>query len=502
MLIPIGHERSSARRWPVVTLALIIINISVFLATHGTIEEQSSQLGEVKAHLLMLAAMHPGLNLPPDAQQFVESFRAHNPGLWKQIQHPNRDIADAWDARVRMMEDTQELQEEMDQLTTKYAQLAATSLTEQYAFVPLHPRPFTYVTANFLHGGWLHLIGNLWFLWLAGFILEDSWGRILYTLFYFVSGAAALQVHAWLNPGSMTPALGASGAVAALMGAFLVRFPKIRIEMAWLVGLLYLRVYRFKAPAYWLLPIWLLMEVFYGSLFGQVTGVAHWAHVGGFLFGVVAAGAVHYSGLESRIDKAIEGETTLESSPAIVHASELMDRNQVDQAIAALQQHIAEDPNSIDACMLLQQAYSRKEDLPAYHEITAKVCSLHLKAHQPDAAWENYEELIRSGGGMIPVALWFELCRVAEQQQNFERALGEYQSLAAAYPSERQSLSAQLAAARICLKRLNRPQEALKFYEAAAASRIPHLDWEAAIEAGIREAKAALTPASAVGTHA
>src|SRR5258708_25209248 len=93
------------------------------------------------------------------------------------------------------------------------------------------------------------------------------------------------MVHAWANPGSITPSLGASGAVAGLMGAFLVRFPKMKIEMMWFWWFLFrIRVYRFKAAAYWLLPAWLLIEIFNGTLFGQSSGVAHWAHVGGVVF--------------------------------------------------------------------------------------------------------------------------------------------------------------------------------------------------------------------------
>ena len=87
-----------------------------------------------------------------------------------------------------------------------------------------------YETANFLHGGWIHLIGNMWFLWLAGFILEDTWGRVIYSIFYLVAGAAALRFYAWCSQGSFIPLVGASGAVAALMGAFLIRFPKLKIE--------------------------------------------------------------------------------------------------------------------------------------------------------------------------------------------------------------------------------------------------------------------------------
>ena len=93
----------------------------------------------------------------------------------------------------------------------------------------------------------------------------------------------------------------------------------------------------------------------------------------------------------------------------------------------------------------------------------------------------------------MPAATWLDLCRAAENMQNLDRALSEYQKLAAAYPSEKQSLLAQIGAAKICLKQ-NRQQEALNFYEAAKNSAIPHLDWEQTIEAGIRTAKASLAP--------
>jgi tetratricopeptide (TPR) repeat protein len=108
-------------------------------------------------------------------------------------------------------------------------------------------------------------------------------------------------------------------------------------------------------------------------------------------------------------------------------------------------------------------------------------------------AWQDYEDFLNTGGGKMPAVTWLELCRVAENMQNFDRALSEYQKLAAAYPSEKQSLLAQIGAAKICLK-LNRAQEAVNFYEAAKNSAIPHLDWEQTIEAGLRAAKAALTP--------
>jgi len=128
------------------------------------------------------------------------------------LQNPNREVADSWDAGIRMRDDSSDFQSEMDTLTGQFEQMEQTSILDQYAFVPGQPKPISYLTANFLHGGWLHLIGNMWFLWLAGFILEDTWGRLIYPSFYLLAGAFAMMVHSWSNPGSMVATLGASGA--------------------------------------------------------------------------------------------------------------------------------------------------------------------------------------------------------------------------------------------------------------------------------------------------
>jgi membrane associated rhomboid family serine protease len=494
MLIPIRHENMSARRWPVVTLALIAINIVVFLATHDALTRQAPEMGKVKAHILILAATHPELKLAPEEQQLVSSFKERYPSEWAKVQDPNHKIIDAWDARMRLVEEQSQLQQEMDSLAEQYGQLATASLAEQYAFVPAHPKPIAYLTANFLHEGWLHLIGNMWFLWLAGFVLEDAWGRAVYSIFYLVAGAAALQFHAWTNVGSIVPTLGASGAVAALMGAFLVSFPKMKIKMMWIFMF---RRYTFHAPAYTLLPLWLLMEVFYGSLFGRTSSTAHWAHVGGFLFGAVAAFALRYSGVEHKMNQAIEDEVSWQNDPEIVQASEMVHNGQLDQALPVLKDYLVKKPDSVDACSLLREIHWRKGDVPAYLATTEQLCKLHLQARQPQAAWQDYEEFLQQGGDKLPAQTWLELCRVPEEEGSFERALQEYERLATAYPAERQSLTAHLGAAKIYLKRLNRPQDALRVYELVTRSPIPHLDLEPNIQSGEREARAALAAPAA-----
>ena len=499
MLIPIKHENMSARRWPVVTLALIAINVAVFLFTLSAIDDEAPQLGEVKTHILILAALHPELKMQAESQHLVDGFKQSHPEQWQQVQNPNHDVIDAYDAKLRMTENPSNLQEEMDSLNAQLVKLSSSSIIEQYAFIPAQPRPISYLTANFLHGGWLHLIGNMWFLWLAGFVLEDVWGRWLYSVFYLIAGAAALQFWAWSNPGSITPTLGASGAVAALMGAFLVRFPKMKIEMAWLFMF---KLYRFKAASYWLLPLWLFVEIFYGSLSGSSGRVAHWAHVGGFLFGALAAVAIQHSGLEQKANQAIEGKVGWTNDAELEQASGMMEHGQVGEALIILSNYVTAKPNSLDAWNLLRQIHTRQNNTKDYLEATAKTCALHLRAHEIEAAFQDYAEFVDSGGSKLPALAWLELCKGAEEMQDFERAFTEYQHLAQVYPADRQALTAQLSAARLCLKRLSRPQDALALYQAAAASPIPHLDWEQHIQAGIKDAKTAMASGKAAAAGA
>src|SRR5207245_11763901 len=175
---------------------------------------------------------------------------------------------------------------------------------------------------------------------------------------------------------------------------------------------------RFKAYAFWLVPLWLLMEVFYGSLFGQASGVAHWAHVGGFIFGALAALVIGRTGLEHKANAAIEEKISWTADPAIVQGTELMEQGKLDEAIAILQKHAAAKPEAMDAYSLLHQLHWRKNDLPSYYQPTIKLCQLHLKAQEGEADWQNYMEYTRAGGDCITAPTSLGLCRNIVVLQN------------------------------------------------------------------------------------
>lgn len=144
-------------------------------------------------------------------------------------------------------------------------------------------------TGMFMHAGLAHLAGNMLYLWIFGDNVEDSMGPILYLAFYLVGGAIASLTHILTNPTSQVPTVGASGAIAAVLGAYLVLFPRSRVATLIPLGI-FLRVT--MVPAVLVLGFWFVLQLFSGvlSLGGpDVGGVAFWAHVGGFVAGVVMA---------------------------------------------------------------------------------------------------------------------------------------------------------------------------------------------------------------------
>jgi rhomboid family protein len=146
------------------------------------------------------------------------------------------------------------------------------------------PSWFTPLTSMFMHGGWFHLIGNMWFLWVFGNNVEDSMGHFRYLTFYILCGVAAAAAQTLVNPSSAIPMVGASGAISGVMGAYIVLYPKVRVHMLIFLGIFITRI---VVPAYLMLGYWFLLQIVGGGLAQGEGGVAFWAHAGGFVAGAL-----------------------------------------------------------------------------------------------------------------------------------------------------------------------------------------------------------------------
>ncbi|MGA8224667.1 MAG: rhomboid family intramembrane serine protease [Candidatus Acidiferrales bacterium] len=493
MIIPIAHEDQRGRRWPYVTIVIIAMNLGIFLFTHSRMEEEQKETSRVYLHVWALGARYPDAVLTPDETALVDAVKREHPGAYAELQLPNRQAFDAWDAEMLSGNWSDvEVNAQVAVLETQLEQDHRDSIAWNYAFHPYHPTAISYITANFLHGGWLHIIFNMWFLWLAGTVLEDAWGRVVYPIFYLICGALAMAIHGGIFRGSFTHVVGASGAIAGLMGGFLARFPKTKIRLAWFVVF---RFFKFSVPAYIILPLWLAIQVFWGIWSRSSGGVAYWVHVGGFAFGMVGAVILKYSGIEHSLDQAIEAKVSWTADAPIVRATELLGENHAGEAISELQKHVKDKPDSVDAHELLLKAQEKVSDTAGQKETLANLCRLYVSAGDPDTAWNYYVQFTNLGGDRLPRGVWLELCRYQESQQNWDRAVSEYENFAKANSKERASVPALVSAARICQSKLFRVADAERLYKAAAASPVPHTDVEGAIQDGLKQC-AALVPSA------
>ena len=143
---------------------------------------------------------------------------------------------------------------------------------------------FTPLTAMFMHGGWMHIIGNMWFLWIFGNNVEDAMGPVRFIVFYLLCGLAAAAFQVAADPASPLPMVGASGAIGGVMGAYVLLYPRVHVHMLFI---LIIYVTTFAVPAYLMLGYWFLVQLLSGfATYGsQGGGVAFWAHIGGFVAG-------------------------------------------------------------------------------------------------------------------------------------------------------------------------------------------------------------------------
>lgn len=230
MLIPIAHEDQRVARLPWVTILLVAANVVAFLLTLPLVQEHAAKTRQRAQEIVRFAVEHPYLQLPEELAHLV-------PAMPPPPNKPAETIADE--------------QARLDRLWSDLKATTSASVYRTYGYIPTEPHPLALFTSMFMHAGWLHLLGNMLFLWLSGGSLEDRWGRVFFLILYLVSGVVATLIHAAMTPHSHIPLVGASGAIAGLMGAFLVRLATTRIRF-----LYWIFIFRgtFEAPAYVMLP--------------------------------------------------------------------------------------------------------------------------------------------------------------------------------------------------------------------------------------------------------
>jgi membrane associated rhomboid family serine protease len=165
--------------------------------------------------------------------------------------------------------------------------LEITTLTDIVRF-PEHPAalvpiPLTLVTAMFVHGDWLHLVSNMWYLWLFGDNIEDSMGHLRFVVFYLLSGLAAGLLQVAVDAGSPVPMVGASGAIAGILGGYALEFPRARVHCLLFIVII---IQLIEVPAFVVLGLWFVLQLVRGFAADSMSSVAWFAHIGGFVAGL------------------------------------------------------------------------------------------------------------------------------------------------------------------------------------------------------------------------
>jgi membrane associated rhomboid family serine protease len=249
-MIPLRDDNPT-RHVPIVTLAIIALNFLAFLIWEPTFGTQQQQ----------------------------QTFFFCNAEIPWEVTHQTTLGEGGPDARQVLADQLKESSGEAEQDQRFLAEHCAKKVWWQSIFV-----------AMFLHGGWLHILGNMLFLWIFGNNVEDKLGVIGFPLFYLASGVAASLAQLAISANSIVPNLGASGAIAGVLGAYLVMFPKRRV----LTLIIFFFITWVYLPAYVVLGLWFVLQLFsgvgeLGSRVNSGGGVAFWAHIGGFAFGAALA---------------------------------------------------------------------------------------------------------------------------------------------------------------------------------------------------------------------
>ncbi len=354
MLLPIGHEKMTVRRWPVVTIAIIVVTVLLHGITSlgEASREQQAMSAMLEARILYL--QHPALGICAPLKPYVGMA----PVLPGPFANEAGDPADA----------TEQYEAACKDLASATDGLAA----QRFGYVPARANVSGLFTYVLVHADWWHVIGNMWFLFLCGLALEDRWGRPAFAAYYVIGGVVAALTHRLFTHDPSAALIGASGAVAAAMGAFLVLFAKTKIRF---VGFFAFRVFSFEAAAYVMLPMWAAVEVLY-ALVASSSGTAHWAHAGGFVFGAAVAGVFRALGVDRTLDDRTERAAVLGDDPRLDTARALVAKGDTAQAIAMLEGLALEKADSIHVWQALRDAGRASDDAKVVERASTRISQI------------------------------------------------------------------------------------------------------------------------------
>ena len=478
ILLPIGHERQTVQRLPWVTFTIIAICVIAYLYTGVIAGGDDTKLNAKLDAFFKYYTEHPYLEMPPEMGQFLTA-------------EDHETVAALQESVDRTLLDpdaVKEEQAEINQLALDALDALNSNPLRRWGYVPNDPHVFNIITCLFLHEGFWHLFGNMLFLFLAGCALEDLWGRPLYLGFYLMSGIAATITHDLRFASSAVPIIGASGAIAGLMGAFLIRLAKTRIKFFYFFWFFTIKMGTFEAPAFVVLPLWFLQQITYATLTQESAGVAFWAHIGGFVFGTLFAVGMNAMMIEEKyIAPSIEKKVSLVQNPLFLSAISLSERGEYPQALVQLQKVVRMEPNHLDAYMEMRTIYEKLEDSAGYSAVTGGILDIALRSKDSEMVLTNLEQYKRSSlKKPLPAKTLLGLAGFFEESQDEHGAAFQYDELTRNHPNDPLAMKAYSKLARLCIERLNDRERGEAAFWAAFDHPLANNEWRTALQAEMK----------------
>jgi membrane associated rhomboid family serine protease len=444
LVIPIGKDRGEVRREPWISYALIVANLLVFAVLWvASVRSDVPQRFEEKAReVTEYVVRNPYLTVPPELVPF------YGRRVLQALERGRANAAPPVEWVVRRQ------QQKLNAMTRELFATARELPLLAAGFIPGRPDAFAALTSMFVHAGLFHLLGNMLFFFATGPFLEDVYGRVLFTVLYLASGAAALAAHMWQNPGSLAPVVGASGAVAGIMGAFLVRFRTSRIRFLFvpIIFLPWIR-FRFLVPAFVFLPLWFLGQFLLATGLEEPGGIALWAHVGGFAFGAVFALFVALLGIEKRwIHPAIERQVSWSQSPGLVDAMAAHGRGDLAAARRRTEEVLRKEPSNVDAQRYACDLALETGDWGGFGREAERLLDLYAARGETDLALQLIAETPSRADEALPLRFHQRAAAFLDRSGEEQWAVRFYRNIAARHPTGPGSLRALLRLAELLQK--------------------------------------------------
>jgi len=363
------------------------------------------------------------------------------------------------------------------------------SVMRTFGLTPYHPTMGCILTSMFVHADVLHLAWNLLFLWLFGPNVEDALGRLEYAIFYFGSGFAAallhvVVVHTFIPAAADVPVVGASGAIAGILGIFAVRFYRTRLKIFWYFGIFVypLRWGTFTIPAMVGLGIWFVQQLAGGVLSivnPESGGVAYWSHIGGMVFGMALAYALHMGLAGSK-------------EYLLADAMSDLERGTTRDAVANFRRLVDRDPEDADAHGELARAYAMQLDSEGAVSHYQQSIALHLGRGQRDEAVARFAELKHYyRNARLDLRSEYQLARCLMEANCHAPALQIMEDIASTYPGTPEAEMALMKAGDLHLDTFGNARNALRCYE-RFLREYPHSAYGTMVAKSLEEARTRL----------